>query len=328
MILLYTCLLLQGLTLSISNSIPISPNSTFPFHWLVLHYHKTGHDITRAIFEPIAKALDISIADNLGPRRSLWRLEDYLGEGKLGYIPYFHSRISIQGGAEMHFKWNDHINFDYKVLHFVRDPFEYVVSAYLYHTQVPPPPEKFVRHTHYNPCGYSKPKLDTYVEELVLFGEDESFIRNALNATIMLCRNLHVQGPLHRELHRLEVEPPNEIKALQLEACRSIVSDEIDAGGDLLRMVVNSLREKEAGSNRARRVFLSEFPIMNQTVWQRSMNSVLTFLYSHNRTQSRRNLAASEDDAMEIDRIANIAFSNAFINNTDNVQNKIKDSGG
>ena len=103
--------------------------------WLILHYHKTGHDLTRAIFETVSNELGVSLGDNQGPRRTLWNVEDYVGTGKANVLPYFQSRINIQGGAEMHFKWEKVINVPYKVLHFVRDPFDYVVSAYLYHSQ-------------------------------------------------------------------------------------------------------------------------------------------------------------------------------------------------
>ena len=68
-------------------------------HWLVLHYHKTGHDLTRAIFEVLSKVyiplytlinmfitrdhlinhkqkeLGVTYSDNEGPRRTLWKLE-------------------------------------------------------------------------------------------------------------------------------------------------------------------------------------------------------------------------------------------------------------
>ena len=105
-------------------------------HWLVLHYHKTGHDLTRSLFEVISKELGLSLADNKGPRRTLWKVEEYVAEGKPNELPYFQSSVNIQGGAEMHFKWTDVIKMQFKVLHFVRDPFDYIISAYLYHSQV------------------------------------------------------------------------------------------------------------------------------------------------------------------------------------------------
>ena len=193
---------------------------------------------------PFSRYLQLSLADNKGPRRSIWHLKDYLGEGenKLGHVPYFHANLNIQGGADMHFNWNSENPPNYKILHFVRDPFEYVVSAYLYHAQQPPPPEKFVRQRHYNPCSFSRDKLgflaiyylihylmiqlticytywflqDIFVSELVLFGVNENELREHLNKTIDLCSQVHQHGPLHVELRHLAQHSPNEIKALQL----------------------------------------------------------------------------------------------------------------
>lgn len=199
----------------------------------------SGHDLTRAIFEPLSSRLSLSLADNKGPRRALWDVKQYQPKA-----PYFQAEINIQGGADLHYKWNDHHPPAYKVIHFVRDPFEYVVSAYLYHAQQPPPPEKFVRQKRYNPCAYSQARLDLFVQELVLFGYDGVFLHKSLNDTIQLCNQVHKHGPLHQELRHLALQSTDEIGALQLEAARAIIADEIDAGGDILRMVANSLREK------------------------------------------------------------------------------------
>ena len=98
-----------------------------------------GHDLTRAIFEPLSSQLSLSFADNKGPRRELWNVKQYEPKD-----PYFQANINIQGGADLHYTWNEHHPTKYKVIHFVRDPFDYIVSAYLYHAQQPPPPEKFV----------------------------------------------------------------------------------------------------------------------------------------------------------------------------------------
>jgi hypothetical protein len=220
------------------------------YHWLFLHYHKTGHDLAREILAPICSYLSKRLSDNAGPRRQLWSPDDS------GYIPYFHSAINVQGGAEMHFDWNRIIHFPYKVVHFVRDPYDYVISAYLYHSQQPPPPEKFVRQRKYNPCLVSNPLLGHYIDELNAFGENAVKLSFLLNETESLCRQIFRSGPFHKELIRLSNVSPNAKDALLLEAARSLISDERDAGADLLRMAVNALREKEAGK-RAKRVFLS-----------------------------------------------------------------------
>lgn len=304
-------------------------------HWLILHYHKTGHDLTRAIFEPLSSQLSLSFADNKGPRRELWNVKQYEPKD-----PYFQANINIQGGADLHYTWNEHHPTKYKVIHFVRDPFDYIVSAYLYHAQQPPPPEKFVRQRRYNPCAYSQTKLDLFVQELVLFGQDGDFLRNKLNETIQLCNQLHKHGPLHQELRHLALQSTNEIGALQLEAARSIIADEIDAGGDILRMVANSLRDKEAGYKRAKRVFLSEFPLDNATKWLDTMTSVIEFLMDID-DDSRKTLDHETKESVirrlqfevltsNISSIVDFVFKKAFVTNTSDsviIQNSIENSG-
>ena len=341
----------------------IGSRSLYPenIHWLIIHYHKTGfstlscslemllssylssptcefavigHDLTRAIFEPLSYQLSLSFADNKGPRRELWDVDQY--EPKR---PYFQANINVQGGADLHYNWNEHHPPEFKVVHFVRDPIDYIVSAYLYHAQLPPPPEKFVRQRRYNPCVYSQAKLDLFVQELVLFGQDGNFIRKSLNDTIKLCKDLHKHGPLHQELRHLALQSTDEIGALQLEAARSIIADEIDAGGDILRMVANSLREKEAGRERAKRVFLADFPFDNASKWLDTMTSVFEFLMDadtntlENVDKKKRIEKRRLQNAKlfpNVSSIVDFVFKKAFITNTsDNnvIQNAIQNSG-
>lgn len=323
LILRHILLLIMIIVGSYGNVSTDNQKTQLDIHWLVLHYHKTGHDLTRALFEVISKELGLSLADNKGPRRTLWKLEEYVGEGKPNVLPYFQSNVNIQGGAEMHFKWKDFIKMQFKVLHFVRDPFDYVISAYLYHSQSPPPPEKFVRQRRFNPCMYSKKSIDVYLKELGLFHEDVITVSKAINGTIALCESLHKHGPLHKELQHLAQTSVNEVNALQLEACRSIISDEIDGGGDLLRMTVNALRAKEAGSDRAKTVYLHQFPLKNETIWRRSLLSVLEFLL-YETGHSRRKLSGISD---VIDRLVNSTFDKAFVKNGTTVENSIENTG-
>ena len=277
--------------------------------------------------------MSLSLADNQGPRRQIWDVERHQPRQ-----PYFQANINIQGGADMHYSWNNHHPTEYKVIHFVRDPFDYIVSAYLYHAQQPPPPEKFVRQRRYNPCVHSQAKLDLFIHELVLFGQDGDFLRNSLNETIQLCHRLHKHGPLHLELRHLALQSTDEIGALQLEAARSIIADEIDAGGDILRMVANSLREKEAGPKRAKRVFLSEFPLDNATKWLDTMTSVVEFLMGvennsreNIKRESKKNVRRRlQYDTLtsNVSSIVDFVFEKAFMTNDSGViQNSIQNSG-
>jgi hypothetical protein len=180
-----------------------------------------------------------------------------------------------------------------------------------------------VRQRRFNPCAYSIKTIDLYLKELEVFHEDVSTVSRAINGTIALCESLHKHGPLHKELQHLAQTSVNEVNALQLEACRSIISDEIDGGGDLFRMTVNALRAKEAGPDRAKTVYLHQFPLKNETIWRKSLFSVLEFLL-YETGHSRRKLSEIGD---VMDRLVNSTFDKAFIRNGTKVENTIANTG-
>ena len=163
-----------------------------------------------------------------------------------------------------------------------------------------------------------------YFTELDLFREDVQTVRTAINGTIALCDSLHKHGPLHKELQHLAQTSVNETKALQLEACRSILSEAIDGGGDLFRMAVNALRVKEAGPHRAQTFFLHQFPLKNETIWKESLSSALKFLLSES-GKTRRNLLDTID--VSIDRLVASIFAKAFVHNGTTVVNTIENTG-
>ena len=166
----------------------LPPTQPIPdYHWLFLHYHKTGHDLTREILLPICKVLGEVLSDNKGPRRREW----FDFNKQKNVIPYFKAAINVQGGAEMsQFDWNLQSPFPFKIVHFVRNPFDYVVSAYLYHAQNPPPPEHFVRARRYKPCVHNATLLEHYVNELSSFGENKTCIQEYIDNIVSLCKDL------------------------------------------------------------------------------------------------------------------------------------------
>ncbi len=55
-----------------------------------------------------------------------------------------------------------------KIVHFVRDPFDMIVSGFLYHSQIPfPLHEKWLTHVpNYNLCGYNPHAANKYLTKL------------------------------------------------------------------------------------------------------------------------------------------------------------------
>jgi len=306
------------------HSLAVSYNTTSSsINWLILHYHKTGHDLTRKIFRPTATELNVSFHDNFGPRRTLWNLQEFNGA-----VPYFISGIHTQGGPLMFFRWNSHIN-NIKILHFVRDPFDYVISAYLYHSQVKTPPESFLKKP-FNPCRYSERMFSSYYSELKYFGKDVESIQSSINNITVSCKSMFQRAVRHSTymnstrsrntillygnlLRNLSSSSDGVVNALKLEAYRSILSSEVTAGGDIIRMAINSLRAQEAGSAVCRQVTIEEFPYENIDTWKQNYGEILDFLFGDEypaqlKSQGRRDLPSASIRL----HLINLAYNNSM----------------
>ena len=114
---------------------------------------------------------------------------------------------------------------------------------------------------------------------------------------------------------------------MKKEAARSILADEVDAGGDIFRMASNALRDEEAGPIRAKRVFLDEFPLNNQTHWRETMLSVFSFLFDiDHQFPSRRRLDDNFQSA-STDEMLDVVFKSAFLADATHTKNKVENSG-
>jgi hypothetical protein len=187
-------------------------------------------------------------------------------------------------GVDMGFNWTStfaqystHIN---RVLHFVRNPFDMVVSGYLYHSQIPPPAvERWITRPGFCICDYNHDVfMNSYAQKLGgLRGggaNGTETVRKMFQSAVSLCKTLIVKynGSIYSEMlstARLSTDP---LEALRLEALRSLLHSE---GGDVVRMGVNALHEDRVMS---RRVFTSQFPIGDRQTFLRTAEEVFSFL--------------------------------------------------
>jgi hypothetical protein len=271
-------------------------NSSDPIIWLILQYHKTGYMLSRSIFRPLATELDVTISYNAVPCRRLWRFEDFDGE-----VPYFLLGIHLQEAAEMHFKWKDFIHSHKpKIVHFVRDPYEFLISSYLYHSQSDPPSNELILNQPFNPCLHSEEMFDMYYAELSYFNEDVDSLKSSIAQIATECKRIYLSaknliakntseaytkhakyGELLRKLSA--VSPNHGMDALRLEAYRSILftgmGPSLVSGNDLFRMAVNALRAKESEGADVMQTQVEDFPYDNEYVWKRAMGDMLDFLF-------------------------------------------------
>lgn len=291
----------------------------FPVNCLIMHYHKTGHDLIRKVFRPMTIELNVSFSDNLGPRRRLWNFNEFLG-----HVPYFVSGIHAQGGAEMHFCWANYTASNYKILHFVRDPFEYIISSYLYHSQKVAPAEAWIKNPLYNPCTSSNNTLSLYLNELYAFNSNLSFISVSIKKIMQSCQRLlqkavnmtkalrtHSYAVL---LRHLAAGSENAVDALRLEAYRSLISSEVTAGGDIFRMTINSLRAREAGDSICKHFSIDDLPYDDEVTWKKAYGEILDFLFDRKYPLRLKSLNDKDYTSVSIRRhLIDMGYRNSLI---------------
>jgi hypothetical protein len=101
--------------------------------WLFLHYHKTGAFLSEAISKSVSIDKFMYKEDN---------------SKRLDFSPTNTANVILSHAGNFLFNWTTTLvtsKFQYRVVHFVRDPHDMVISGMLYHSQRPPPERKLFR---------------------------------------------------------------------------------------------------------------------------------------------------------------------------------------
>lgn len=99
--------------------------------WLFLHYHKTG----ALLSEAISKSVSVD--------KFLYKDDK---SKRLDFSTVNTANVILSHGGNFLFNWTTTLvtsKFQYRVIHFVREPHDMVISGMLYHSQRPPPERKF-----------------------------------------------------------------------------------------------------------------------------------------------------------------------------------------
>lgn len=169
---------------------------------------------------------------------------------------------------------------NFRILHFVRDPFDMVVSGYLYHAQTPPPPpERWLVDRTFSPCKtHNDDFLVGYLEKLGAFTGNRTYVNSLLTKTKKLCTALETKYRSKSVDYNVMLNVAKEVdvmEAIKIEAVRAILSKD---GGDALRMAVNSLWESESAHGISMRVFMSDFPIGDKPKFTNTTTNIFKFL--------------------------------------------------
>jgi len=234
---------------------------------LFIHYHKTGHDVSRLLARSIARHWHprghfINFAMNPSGRRVPY---------KSGCAPFDFSQYqyAVQAAPNLFCNVSHYLPEGTKIVHFVRDPVEMAISSYSYHSQNPPPEGWVIRHY---PCNIENHILH-HMAQMVNVNMEQ------IEKVIHLCKEL-LPDDYDRQYGKALRELPRDI-GLRLETARFIISAGRVAGADLLRMGTNTKHLNDF--QKIKHVSMSAFtgPNKNMTV-----AAILHFLFDTQVPQS------------------------------------------
>eukprot|EP00980_Cylindrotheca_fusiformis_P004211 scaffold913_cov71-Cylindrotheca_fusiformis.AAC.4 len=137
----------------------------------------------------------------------------------------------------------------FKIVHLVRDPIDMAISNYLYHSQIPTP-ESWVLRPTFDPCQYDDDHFFQYIlqqlAEQQQQEEEEGVSKKELIQVHDMCRDLF-QSPSsnqqqQKSYYRTLLELSNNYDGLRLATAQFLISNNVESGGDLLRMPNNIIR--------------------------------------------------------------------------------------
>ena len=146
-----------------------------PKKLIFLHYHKTGHDLSRTLAE---KGFQVTFGKfkRINHAQSVI---DACSSSAASTAPILVA-AAIDFGTQWNDWWHSH---PIQMVHFVRDPVDWALSAYLYHIQLPvPKPESIWMR---QPQGSSACQIN-----MTKLSHNHILTYNTISQVAKLCRNL------------------------------------------------------------------------------------------------------------------------------------------
>lgn len=216
----------------------VTKKKTVPVHWIVLHYHKTGNYLSTTLTKPF-EAKNISVfVDHIHKRKTFVpsfflesssnRATTARRKGSSGSD--HHYPIIISRAGNFLFDWNKELlhsqEIQYKVAHMVRDPYDMILSALLYHSQDNMPEAWLGRHL--NPCVSNKQDILQFLETISRHpcAPNLYILQQYVRDITATCQRLYHQYSTISYHHTLRslIRQGKIVESLQMEASRSILS--------------------------------------------------------------------------------------------------------
>jgi len=196
---------------------------------LLVNYHKTGHDASRILARALGQILSARFDDVMS------RDEPAVSCSHLVAGSPLRSCHGVQGSPDLLCR---PFPKGLRVIHFVRDPVGMIISAYMYHSQEPPP-EQWVHTRRVCADSRSDPVHSINPVALRRFAQAAGVPHAELTAVAKLCHKLHpANASFHAALRSLSPERAIKLVATWL----------VGTNADVLRMAANAASLAEMGA--------------------------------------------------------------------------------
>lgn len=229
------------------------PNS---FAYLIIHYHKTGHHLSRQLRDFLVAGTSGGPISNDRENAFQHRMHEE-STGCPRAMEISPGIITVQAAPNLFCDTNVLAEYllrnsntlqekrGIKVIHLVRNPFSLAVSNWIYHAQYPTP-ELWVKNV--DPCAdelwYERQSLAYLVGPTLLIGDDPIMKYEDFGALHNVCTSLYRQSERSRTwsfyTHLRHLDPPD---ALSLATQHMMIQGQ--TGGDILRMASNIVKLKQ-----------------------------------------------------------------------------------
>lgn len=239
--------------------------------WVFIHYHKSGHDIAKNLQAMFVERGCANASVHISKRVDILPI----------ITSFANDDISVLSAPDLQFQWQVFIKDaieDTRIVHFVRDPVEMILSGFLYHMQSPSPRSEQWLLKDLDICELN-PNNDKYIQIISSYtGANNSTMANQIIHVHGLClelQNRYKDISVYGTMRNASKNSMHSYDGIKLEAVRSLISSHY---GDLLRMTANSVYESSAPSGLTHRVFTSELPVGEIDIFTHTMSTLLNYL--------------------------------------------------
>lgn len=303
-------LLLAGTVVSQSRvnikDVILGSNTVTAMHWVLIHYHKTGHELSFKLMSKLKTKCKLE--ERMAPKRiAIFSQEGKSGKSINPESSTFENAFPLEMllkrdiihsvPGPMVFNWTSAFSFSsshtYRIIHFIRDPFETIMSGFLYHSQTPSPPsESWLHLPDMTFCPRDKDVVFQAAAILEKYHSNSSVVRQWLELAMDDCLQLlgHIRST-HKDSsylamlrraksHHLESGTKGNLSeiplGIRIEAYRTLFGSAKFMGGDLLSMAINVLQQPP---QLVRSFYLEDFVFGNIEMFRNTVFNLFEFLY-------------------------------------------------